>query len=212
MFNRLRSKLSPSMIIALLALFFAIGGGSAFAAVLITSADIKDGTIRLIDINKNDVKKLKGQRGPKGSSGARGPAGKPGARGPQGPRGSRGKAGARGAQGIQGIQGIPGTAVAFATVYSGGSIDAARTKGFTDVRSPETGIYCLSIPESLAGSFKHSGGAPVVVSPVSTASEPVVAQSSFLREDSVCPAGQLTVRTFVGSSPAASQFTVAVLR
>jgi hypothetical protein len=46
---------SPAMGVALLALFVALGG-SATAAVLVTSADIKNGTIRSIDVHNNSIR------------------------------------------------------------------------------------------------------------------------------------------------------------
>jgi hypothetical protein len=44
---------SPALIVALLALFVALGGTATAAKLLITSSQIKDGTIRLVDINKH---------------------------------------------------------------------------------------------------------------------------------------------------------------
>lgn len=62
---------SGSLVVASLALVVA-AGGSATAAAMITSAQIKDGTIQAKDISAPAKKSLKGQKGPKG---ARGPAG-----------------------------------------------------------------------------------------------------------------------------------------
>jgi hypothetical protein len=53
-----RARPSPALIVALLALFVALGGTAAAAKVLITSRDIKDGAIRLVDINKQTRKQL----------------------------------------------------------------------------------------------------------------------------------------------------------
>jgi hypothetical protein len=48
----------------------AIAAGTAGAATqLVTSAQIKNGTIRLQDMNANTIKALKGQRGPQGEPG-----------------------------------------------------------------------------------------------------------------------------------------------
>jgi len=46
-----RFRLSPAMAVAMLALLVSLGGSAAAAHVLITSQDIKDGTIRLVDIS-----------------------------------------------------------------------------------------------------------------------------------------------------------------
>jgi hypothetical protein len=86
------------MVVALLALVMATTG-SAVAASLITSKQIKDGTIQTKDISKKARKALKGNRG------AQGPAG---AAGPQGPKGDAGAAGAAGAKGDKGDKGDRG--------------------------------------------------------------------------------------------------------
>src|SRR5262249_52155568 len=46
-----RFRPSPAMAVAMLALLVSLGGSAAAAHVLITSQDIKDGTIRLVDIS-----------------------------------------------------------------------------------------------------------------------------------------------------------------
>jgi hypothetical protein len=51
-------KPTPTLAIALAALFVALGGTATAAKVLITSRDIKDGTIRLVDINKQTRQRL----------------------------------------------------------------------------------------------------------------------------------------------------------
>ncbi len=80
---------SPALLISVVALVAAMTG-SAVAASLITSSQIKDGTIQLKDINKNSRALLKGKKGAKGSTGA------------QGPRGANGLPGAQGAPGAPG--------------------------------------------------------------------------------------------------------------
>jgi hypothetical protein len=65
--------------------------GSAAAAALITSRQIKDGTIQVKDISKKARKALKGNRGAQGLQGPQGPqgdAGAPGAKGDKGDPGS----------------------------------------------------------------------------------------------------------------------------
>ena len=62
----------------------ALGGGTATAAKLITSKDIKNGTIKLADLSAGAKKSLKGRRGPAGPAGMPGAPGAPGARGPAG--------------------------------------------------------------------------------------------------------------------------------
>lgn len=86
---------SGSMVVAITALVLAMGG-SAVAASVITSKQIKDGTIQTKDLSKKALKALKGKKGAKGATGAAGAAG------PQGPQGPQG------AQGVQGVKGDTG--------------------------------------------------------------------------------------------------------
>jgi hypothetical protein len=103
MLSAIRKRITPSTVIATLALVFAMTGG-AYAAkhYLITSTK---------QISPKVLKALKGANGANGTAGLAGPAG-PG--GPQGPAGATGPAGAgatgpAGAAGATGAQGPPGT-------------------------------------------------------------------------------------------------------
>jgi hypothetical protein len=81
-------RLARQNTVALLALFLALGGTSAFAAAtLINGSQIKPHTIAKNRLTNKAIKQLKGNRGPQGL---------------QGPKGTTG------AQGVQGIQGPPG--------------------------------------------------------------------------------------------------------
>lgn len=66
-------KMLLALVAALAAL--AIGVGSATAGSLITSKQVKDHSLKVKDLRKNAVKKLRGQTGPVGATGATGPAG-----------------------------------------------------------------------------------------------------------------------------------------
>lgn len=92
-------KPSPAMVVALIALFVALSGTATAGGLLITSRQIKNGTIQAVDINARTLRQL----AKPGPAGAEGP---PGPQGPQGPPGDRGPAGAQGAQGPQGPPGI----------------------------------------------------------------------------------------------------------
>jgi hypothetical protein len=61
-----------------------VATSTATAAFVVTSANIKNGTIQLADISKKAKRGLKGNRGPRGFSGSPGPAGAPGPQGPPG--------------------------------------------------------------------------------------------------------------------------------
>jgi hypothetical protein len=98
---------SPAMVIAIIALIAATTGSAVAASSLITSAKIKNGTIKLADISKSTQKALK-----KGKTG------------PQGPKGDKGDTGAAGAAGAPGA---PGTALAYARVAADGTLDTAHS-------------------------------------------------------------------------------------
>ena len=76
---------APGLLIALVVLAVAATSGSAVAGSLITSKQIKDGTIKYKDVHKRARTKLKGATGPQGSQGPQGDQGAPGpATGPAG--------------------------------------------------------------------------------------------------------------------------------
>jgi Collagen triple helix repeat (20 copies) len=83
-----------------------ISATSATAAFVVTSANIKNGTIQTADISASAKRALKGNRGPHGPQGAPGATGATGAPGPQGERGLQGERGTQGEQGDPGPAGI----------------------------------------------------------------------------------------------------------
>ncbi|WP_354698673.1 hypothetical protein DSM112329_04363 [Paraconexibacter sp. AEG42_29] len=83
---------SPAMVVATIALIVACAG-SATAASLITSANIKNRSIALVDIKQSAIDSLRGKTGPRGPAGA---VGATGAAGPQGPVGPVGPVGPQG--------------------------------------------------------------------------------------------------------------------
>lgn len=126
--SRIRGRLSFANIIAVTALFVALGG-TAYAVGLgpnsvgtkelkpraverqdlapdaVAGGKVEDGTLALKDFAENQVPAgAEGMAGPVGPQGERGPAG------PQGAQGERGSDGLRGSQGIQGLQGEQGPA------------------------------------------------------------------------------------------------------
>jgi hypothetical protein len=69
----------------MVALFVALAGSATAAGTaLITGAQIKNGSIGLVDLSSSAKSALKGQRGPAGPMGLQGVAGPPGAQGPAG--------------------------------------------------------------------------------------------------------------------------------
>lgn len=73
----LRARHLSPVALAAAAAVLVVGGGSAgaVAAQLITSAQIKDRTIRVVDLHPSAVRSLRGRRGPAGPGGSPGPAG-----------------------------------------------------------------------------------------------------------------------------------------
>jgi hypothetical protein len=82
---------SPAMVVALVALFVALGGG-AYAATKLPKNSV--GTIQVINgsLLAKDFRKGQVPKGPKGPAGPAGPAGAAGAAGPAGPAGVVGPA------------------------------------------------------------------------------------------------------------------------
>jgi collagen triple helix repeat protein len=104
-----------STAVAYLALFAALGGGSAYAAATVTGSNIEDGTItgkdvknRSLGTNKLSPRAVSSLTGRPGPAGPAGPKGEKGDRGPAGPTGPKGPAGAPGAQGPAGPAGSSG--------------------------------------------------------------------------------------------------------
>jgi hypothetical protein len=134
-------RLSPPMIVAMIALFVALSGTAiATSSALITGAQIKNSSITGLDVKNRSLR-------PKDFRGSvRGPRGLQGQQGPQGPQGL---------QGVAGPQGTAGVARAFARVQADGTLQPAVTglpsqvKGVdsTDIAKGEgaavTGTYCF---------------------------------------------------------------------
>jgi hypothetical protein len=103
----MRKRLTPAMVVALIALFVALTS-TATATVLITGKQIKDGSIQLRDLSPKAKLALKGQRGPRGYTGL------PGTAGPAGPAGATGAAGPAGGFDPSKLMHVTGNAIAVA--------------------------------------------------------------------------------------------------
>ena len=90
-----------ALIAAVVAAIVAAASGTA-ATIVVTSKNIKNGTIQTVDISAKAKRALKGNRGPRGFQGAPGVQGAVGPPGPQGLRGLTGAAGPAG-PGLSGL-------------------------------------------------------------------------------------------------------------
>jgi len=94
--KRSRLQLSPTTVIASLALFFALGGGAAVAAQqFINGSRITPHSINLKQLSPQAIAALEGKAGTSktGASGTPGSQGATGSTGPAGPKGAAGPAG-----------------------------------------------------------------------------------------------------------------------
>ena len=94
MLGRLRARLTYADVMATFAVFVALGG-SSYAAVKITSRDVKDNSLTTKDIKDRSLlsKDFKKGQLPGGARGQAGPQGQTGPQGPQGPAGADGSPG-----------------------------------------------------------------------------------------------------------------------
>jgi hypothetical protein len=82
-------SMKAGLIAAIVAAVIASATATA-ATIVVTSKNIKNGTIQMVDISAKAKRALKGRRGPRGLAGAPGPVGPAGAAGAAGARGPSG--------------------------------------------------------------------------------------------------------------------------
>jgi hypothetical protein len=195
----LKYRPSPAMVLALLALFVALGG-TGYAASNATSS------------RRHHHRILRGHRGPPGPPGPPGhvgPAGPRGARGPTGPRGATGPQGPQGIQGVQGPQGVPGTARAYALVEPACDGCGELPAGFTPLVAAHSHNVALSAANSgapagtwciaLGGGIEAS--AATVLTSVDLTGGPhtnhfALETAQWVPAAPDCHSGQIEVRTF----------------
>jgi Collagen triple helix repeat (20 copies) len=125
--------MKSALIAAVVAAIVAAASGTA-ATLVVTSKNIKNGTIQTVDISAKAKRALRGYTGPRGSTGLPGPVGQ---RGPQGPQGAQGPIGP------QGPQGFPGTSVSYSDWVSEEEVTVAPgSYGFVTAACP-TGTFVV---------------------------------------------------------------------
>lgn len=154
---------SPAIVIAVIALICAMSGNAvadgvhAVAAKLkkgsVTTREIKDGSVRLADINKKDRATLKGAEGDPGATGATGAAGA---------KGETGAAGAPGATGEKGDKGDIGPSNAFeARRGSVGTFADGTTHTLITLPNLAAGDYLLTARGGLYNTSPPSSGSVI---------------------------------------------------
>jgi hypothetical protein len=130
-FSLITGLLRGSKPVLLVTAFVAVLGisGTAYAAKLVTGADIKDGSISTNDLSKKAKVSLKGDRGIKGNVGTKGNKGDRGSKGRLGMTGAQGVAGAAGVQGTAGVTGVQGAAGVPGVQGAAGTNGLAGTPG-----------------------------------------------------------------------------------
>jgi hypothetical protein len=98
-------RISPALVVAIVALMAALGG-TAVARALITGRDIANDAITSRHVKNGSLKY--GDLAPTMRRAMKQPAGEPGPQGPHGPQGAQGAQGARGERGPEGPQGPAG--------------------------------------------------------------------------------------------------------
>lgn len=86
-------RVTPSLVIAVLALVIACSGGAYAASSLVTGKQVKNSSLTGADIKNKSLTRADFSGSVKGDDGAKGDAGAPGLTGPAGPQGAQGPAG-----------------------------------------------------------------------------------------------------------------------
>ena len=154
------ARLSPEMVVALVALSSSLAGGATAATLLsgkdianrsITGKDLKASSVTSKHVkNRSLVRKdfknghlLLGEIGPVGPAGPEGPEGPAGPRGPQGPAGEDGADGADGAQGPPGPAGGNVIASGFHTLGTGQTLTSGNNDFFAPSFTASVGGVCV---------------------------------------------------------------------
>lgn len=126
----------PAFVLALVALFVALGGGAVAAGIVplarhAVTAGTADNALKLDGKTSAQLaKSLRGARGPQGVQGPPGASGETGATGAAGKQGATGAQGAAGPQGSQGPKGDVGAGLkVVGTVATPGDLPATGTTG-----------------------------------------------------------------------------------
>jgi Collagen triple helix repeat (20 copies) len=126
MFSRIQPRRPSAALVVAMAAFVMSVTGTATAASLITSAQIKDGSVRSSDVRDRSLSER--DLSPKARNALRGKQGPAGPQGPQGEQGQQGPQGAAGQDGQQGPQGAPGLSGFEVVTSSSAPTNAGKTR------------------------------------------------------------------------------------
>jgi Collagen triple helix repeat (20 copies) len=178
---RRRALPSPAMVVALMALFVALGGTGYAASGALSDDSSPQATVA--------------RRGRRASN--RGPRGFRGFRGATGATGPAGPAGAQGTQGTQGPAGPAGTAKAFAQVTSRGRVVPGHALNISDANISVIGPgrYCFDLSAIGITTTNAVAIATPDYNDADTASGTIV-HVTLGNSFGNCPAGTIGVRAY----------------
>jgi hypothetical protein len=147
--KRLRDHLTYANVMATIAVFLVLAGGTAFAATQLGKESVgtnqlKKEAVTPAKLSKASKAALTGTQGTTGATGAAGPQGPKGDTGPMGEPGVQGKPGE---EGKPGLDGEPGSARAWATISEAGTV--VRGAGVAHAERFATGLYCVFLSPDL---------------------------------------------------------------
>jgi hypothetical protein len=150
--KKLKAKLTYANVMATVAVFLVVGGGTAFAASQmlpknsVGTQQIKNAAVTPAKLSARAKAAMTGPAGPKGATGAKG------ATGPAGAKGATGPAGARGATGPQGPKGEKGEAatVLFAEVNKVGGLLKGSGVTAIAVGTEQAGEYLVTFNRNVS--------------------------------------------------------------
>jgi hypothetical protein len=185
--QRLRGKLTYANVVATLALFLVLAGGTAVAASRLAknsvgSKQIKKRAVTPAKLSAAATATLIGPTGPKGATGAQGPKGDPGVKGEPGINGE------------PGLKGEPGqSATALWAVVSGGSGGLVRSSGATSSRKRNTGEFEVVFDRDVSAC---SYQVTMASTPGVAVAEPKTANADGVVVESFESGGNLADKTF----------------
>jgi hypothetical protein len=206
MWVRLRPRLTYANVIASLALFLALAGGSYAALQIprnsvgtkqlkrnaVTSPQVKNGSLMVSDFNASQRSQLRGPAGPQGPGGAPGLEGPRGSTGPEGLQGPRGATGPEGPRGPMGPEGPPAPRRWAEVRLVGATLEIVNQSGGITLDQLDTGVFLFGVAGLVC-----PGGGTVTATPISGVGFDIRA-SAMWSSDPRTTTASVIVRLFEG--------------